>query len=148
KPGFKYNEWEVRGVPIRIEIGPRDIEKDQVVLVRRDNGEKMFVPAGEARARIEETLDGIQKDLFNQAKKRTEDNSTQIDDYEEMKKRNEEGNGFFWAHWCGERPCEDRLQEETKATIRCIPFNQEKEEGACLLCGKRSPGRVLMAKAY
>ncbi len=148
KPGFKYNEWEVRGVPIRVEVGPRDLEKEQVVFVRRDNGEKIFVPASEARAKIDEVLNAIQTNLFENARKRMEDRTVVIDDYEEMKRMNEENSGFFWAHWCGDRACEDRLQEETKATIRCLPFDQRKEPGKCLLCGKPSSERVLMAKAY
>ena len=148
KPGFKYNEWEVRGIPIRVEIGPRDLEKDQIVLVRRDNGEKIFASIAEAQTRIKQTLDAIQNDLFKNAERRTKENTFCVDDYDEMKKRNEENAGFFWIHWCGERACEDRLQEETKATIRCIPFEREEEEGLCILCGKPSQGRVVAAKAY
>jgi len=148
KPGFKYNEWEVRGVPIRVEIGPKDLEKDQVVLVRRDNRERIMVPTAAARARIQETLGRMQTDLFDRARKRTEENTAQIDDYGEMKRLNEEKAGFFLAHWCGSRACEDRLQEETKATICCITFDRDEEKGSCLLCGKPSPRRVVMAKAY
>ena len=148
KPGIKYNEWEVRGVPIRVEIGPKDLEKDQVVLVRRDTREKTTVSTAEARARIDETLDHIQRDLFDRARRRTEENTTRVDDYGEMKRLNDEKGGFFLAHWCGDRACEDRLQEETKATIRCIPFDRDEEKGACLLCGKPSPGRIVMAKGY
>ncbi len=148
KPGFKYNEWEVRGVPIRVEIGPRDLEKEQIVLVRRDNGEKIFAPVAEAQTKIQETLETIQADLFEKARRRMEENTFDTGDYEEMKRKNDENSGFFRIHWCGDRACEDRLQEETKATIRCIPFSQEKQDGPCILCGKPSSGRVVAAKGY
>lgn len=149
RPGWKFNEWEQRGVPLRMEIGPKDFEKNQVILVRRDTGEKTPVPVDQLTATIEKTLDSIHHFLFKQALKFREDNTFVIDDYEDFKKKLEEPGGFFWMHWCGKRACEDKMQEETKATIRCIPLeNSFIEAGKCLLCGEPSYRRVIAAKAY
>ncbi|NOZ56802.1 MAG: proline--tRNA ligase [Calditrichaeota bacterium] len=148
RPGWKFNEWETRGVPIRVELGPRDLENNQAVLVRRDTGEKITVSQEGILEEIKKLLDDIQRSLFERARKYRDDHTFVVDDYEEFKKKIEEPGGFFKIHWCGSRECEDRLQEETKATIRCIPFDQEPEEGKCLLCGKPSHGRVVAAKAY
>ncbi|MCU0646089.1 MAG: His/Gly/Thr/Pro-type tRNA ligase C-terminal domain-containing protein, partial [bacterium] len=149
RPGWKFNEWEQRGVPLRMEIGPKDFEKNQVILVRRDTGEKLPVPIDELTATIDRTLDAIHHALFKQALKFREDNTYMINEYEDFKKKIEEPGGFFWMHWCGERACEDRMQEETKATIRCIPLdNPFIEAGKCLLCGEPSYRRVIAAKAY
>ncbi|MDZ7261624.1 MAG: proline--tRNA ligase [candidate division KSB1 bacterium] len=148
RPGWKFNQWEQRGVPIRIELGPKDVEKDQAVLVRRDTGKKIQVPQDGLVTTIKEQLAEMQKNLFDRALAFREKYTFTIDDYEEFKKKIEEPGGFFWAHWCGNQACEDRLQEETKATIRCIPLDGKKETGKCLLCGGRSEERVLVAKAY
>ena len=149
RPGWKFNEWEQRGIPLRIEIGPRDFEKQQVTMVRRDTGEKAPVPRDELAVAIEKTLDNIQHNLFKRALKFREDHTFVIDDYEEFKQRIDEPGGFFYMHWCGETECEDRLQEETKATIRCIPLdNPYVESGRCMLCGADSYRRVIAAKAY
>jgi prolyl-tRNA synthetase len=149
RPGWKFNEWEQRGVPLRMEIGPKDLEKSQVILVRRDTGEKIPVPLEELTVTIEKTLDNIQHNLYKTALKFREDNTFMIDNYEEFKSKIEDPGGFFWMHWCGNTECEDRLQEETKATIRCIPLeNPFIEAGKCLLCGEASYRRVIAAKAY
>lgn len=149
-PGFKYHDWEMRGVPIRIEIGPKDIEKKQVVLVRRDTGEKKFVPISELLPQVRATLDHIHDTLYARAKKFQDDNTFQVDSYEEFQERTagEGGAGFLMAHWCGDRECETIIQQETKATIRCIPMDQVKEKGKCIRCGDESEGRVVFAKAY
>ena len=150
RPGWKYNEWEQRGVPLRIEIGPRDVEKEQVMLVRRDNGEKNAVPITNLATTVAETLDSIQLSLYKRALTYRDENLFSIDDYEQFKQQIENPGGFFNVHWCGSNECENRLQEETKATIRCIPIDEHKieEEGVCLLCGKPSHERVIVAKAY
>jgi len=149
RPGWKFNEWEQRGVPLRIEIGPRDYEKQQVTIARRDTGEKMPVPLDELTGTIEKTLENIQYNLYKRALQFREDNTFLIDDYEDFKLKIDDPGGFFWMHWCGKTECEDRLQEETKATIRCIPLeNPYKEEGKCMLCGDPSDERVIVAKAY
>ncbi len=150
KPGYKYNEWEVRGVCLRAELGPKDLEKQQTVLVRRDKRErsdKMFVPLSEAPTRIAHELVAMQKDLFNAAKQRQEERTSEVNDYGEFKERLSE-NGFYSVHWDGTTETEKRLQDETKATIRCIPFDNSPEQGKCMITGNESKGRVIVAKSY
>lgn len=146
-PGWKFNEWEQKGVPLRIEIGPREVEKEQVVLVRRDTGEKSITPLEGLKERIEASLVEIQKNLYSKALTFREENSYQVDDYEEFKRILEGPGGFLRAHWCGSAECEAQIKEETKATIRAIPF-QEQERGKCIRCGEVSVQRVVFAKAY
>ncbi len=148
RPGWKFNEWEKQGVPVRIEIGPKDLEKDQVVVVRRDTGEKELIKMDQLQEYIAKLLPKIQDDLFNKARIFRDQHFYLCDDYEQFKKEIEEPAGFFKVHWCGKRTCEDRLQEETKATIRCIPLDNTIEHGKCLLCGEESNERVVVAKAY
>ncbi len=146
KPGFKYNEWEQAGVPLRMEIGPRDVAQNQVVLARRDTGEKVSVPVdGVARAVVDH-LKEVQKGLYDQALAFRQAHTYRVDDYDAFRSRVDEG--FLSAHWCGSADCEARVQEETRATIRCIPFEGEEEVGSCVLCGAPSEGRVLFARAY
>jgi prolyl-tRNA synthetase len=147
KPGYKFNEWEVRGVPIRIEIGPRDCQNNQVVLVRRDTGEKAAASMDGLREKVAAMLEDIQTNLFNAAKKRMDDNTRDCDAYEDYKEGVGSG-GFFRIHWCGANECETRIQEETRSSIRCIPFDAAEEEGACIVCGKPSGRRVIAAQAY
>lgn len=149
-PGFKFNDWEMRGVPLRIEIGPKDIEKNQVVLARRDTGEKKFVPLANLLTAARQLLDSIHDTMYARAKKFQDDNTFVVDTYAEFQERTagEGGSGFLLAHWCGDRECEEAIQRETKATIRCIPFDQGKELGKCIRCGNESEGRVVFAKAY
>jgi len=146
-PGWKFNEWEQKGVPLRMEIGPREVEKKQVVLVRRDTGEKSIMPLEGLKERIEASLEEVQKNLYSRALAFQEENSYQVDDYEEFKRILEGPGGFLWAHWCGSAECEAKIKEETKATIRAIPF-QEEEGGKCIRCGETSIQRVVFAKAY
>ncbi|MFQ5866218.1 MAG: proline--tRNA ligase, partial [bacterium] len=148
RPGWKFNEWEQRGVPLRIEIGPKDLEKEQAVLVRRDTREKIIISQNELKGRIMELLSQIQKDLFKKAIEFREKYTFNCEHYDKFKKDIEDPGGFFYVHWCGNRECEDRLSEETKATIRCIPMEKPIEKGKCLLCGGKSQERVLVAKAY
>jgi prolyl-tRNA synthetase len=149
-PGFKFNDWEMRGVPLRVELGPKDVEKSQVVLARRDTGEKVFIAQSEMAKRAGEMLDAIQANLLARAKKFREDNTFSIDTWDDFKKRTagEGGAGFLMAHWCGSAKCEKEIQEETKATLRVIPFDQVKEKGKCIKCGEASEGRVVFAKSY
>ena len=148
KPGYKFAEWEMVGIPIRIEIGPRDVDSQQVTVVRRDNHEKIPVPLENLNSAIEDILDSIQKDLYKKALDFQIANTYHIDDYEEFKRVQEEKGGFVQAHWCGSAECEERVKDETKATIRNIPFAQKKEKGKCISCGEDSHGRVIFAKAY
>jgi prolyl-tRNA synthetase len=147
KPGYKFNEWEVRGVPIRIEIGPRDCRHNQVVAVRRDTGEKIPMPMEGLRENVETLLAEIQTNLFNVAKKRLEDNTRDCDAYEDYRANVEKG-GFFRVHWCGDDACETQLKDETRSTIRCIPFEAPEEAGRCIVCGRPSTRRVVAAQAY
>jgi len=146
-PGWKFNEWEQKGVPLRIEIGPREVEKKQLVLVRRDTGEKSITPQEGLKERIEASLEEVQKDLYSRALAFREENSYQVDDYQEFKGILEGPGGFLWVHWCGSAECEAQIKEETKATIRAIPFQQQ-EGGKCIRCGETSIRRVVFAKAY
>ena len=150
RPGWKYNEWEQRGVPIRIDIGPRDIENDQVMIMRRDTSEKQTVPMENLSLTLENLLETIQQDLFKKAVKFREESSFIIDDYDEFKNQINDPGGFFWLHWCGSDECENKIQGDTKATIRCIPTDEHaiKEDGKCVICGKPSHERVVVAKAY
>ena len=146
KPGFKFNEWEQAGVPLRIEIGPRDVANGQVVLARRDTGEKAQAPISGVADAVSCLLDAVQKGLFDQALAFRRAHTYRVDDYGGFGAKVDEG--FLSAHWCGSPECEARAQEETKATIRCIPFDRETEAGRCVLCGQPSEGRVVFAKAY
>jgi prolyl-tRNA synthetase len=148
KPGWKYAEWEQKGVPVRVELGPRDLEKGQVVLVRRDTGEKEFVPRDALAARLPEVLREIQTGLFDKALAFREANTHTVDDYETFRARLEEEGGFYLAHWDGTPETEAKVKEETKATIRCIPFDQPEEDGRCMVTGRPSPRRVVWARAY
>ena len=146
-PGWKFNEWEQKGVPLRIEIGPREVEKKQVVLARRDTGERSTTPVEGLKERIEASLEEVQKNLYARALAFREENSYQVDDYEEFKRILEGPGGFLWAHWCGSAECEAKIKEETKATLRAIPL-QGKRRGRCIRCGDDSVQRVVFAKAY
>ncbi len=148
RPGWKFNEWEQQGVPLRLELGPKDLAKQQVVAVRRDSGEKQIIAFDDLENFIQQTLQNIQRDLFQRALEFREKYTFVCDDYKQFKKEIEEPGGFFYIHWCGQRACEDRLQEETKATIRCIPLDRKIEDGKCLLCGGVSKERVIAAKGY
>jgi prolyl-tRNA synthetase len=148
KPGYKFYDWEMRGVPLRIEIGPRDVESAQVVFARRDSGEKSQIPAGVVATRAKETLDDIQKNLFEKAKKFLGDHTHETDDYDELKRITNEAGGFVWAPWCGNPECEQRIQDQTKATIRLLPFEAPKVDATCVACPEAATVRVPFAKAY
>lgn len=148
RPGWKFNEWEKQGVPIRVEVGPRDLANDQGMVVRRDTGDKTPVPLTELKNHSLKLLANIQQNLYDRALAFREKYTFDCDDYAVFRKEIEEPGGFFHVHWCGSRACEDRLQDETKATIRCIPLEKRAEKGRCLLCGEASNERVVVAKAY
>jgi prolyl-tRNA synthetase len=152
QPGFKFNEWELKGVPVRVELGPKDLAKGACVLARRDlpgkEAKEMGMPLERAAARVGEMLQAMQTALFDRARKFRDENTHEVDSYDDFKKRIEEPGGFFLAHWDGTRATEDRIAAETKATIRCIPFDRKKEAGKCMVTGQPSEGRVVFAKAY
>lgn len=150
RPGPKFYEWERKGVPVRIEIGPKDIANNSFVAVRRDTGEKSNIEFGHI-SEIENLLNDIQDSLLAKAKAYREEMTHIAETYEDLKKVFEgSGTGFVYAHWCGDEECESKINEETTATIRCIPFDREKEEGKCIVCGKPSKvgKRVIFAKSY
>jgi prolyl-tRNA synthetase len=150
-PGYKFNEWELRGVPIRVELGPKDLANKACVLARRDlpkEKKEMGVPLAAAPARIVDMLRAMQTELRDRARLFRDANTFTIDSYEEFKKKIDEPGGFYLAHWDGTRETEDRIAAETKATIRCVPFNRPKEQGRCMVTGKPSQERVVFAKAY
>ena len=147
-PGWKFNDWEKRGVPLRIEVGPKDLEKNQVVLARRDNGQKSPASQEGLAQTVLNTLETIQKSLFERAREFREKHSYRIDDYSKFNEILDGEGGFLWSHWCGSGECEERVKDETKATIRNIPVNAEREEGKCIKCGVRSERRVIFARAY
>jgi prolyl-tRNA synthetase len=148
RPGFKFAEWELKGVPVRLAIGMRDIENNQVEVARRDTGEKHTASVDTLTGHILNLLDDIQKSLFNRALAFREANTHKADSYKEFKEILETKGGFVLAHWDGTTETELRIKEETKATIRCIPLQAEEEAGKCILTGKPSKRRVLFAKAY
>ncbi len=147
-PGWKFNEYEMKGIPVRLEVGPKDIEKEQVVLVRRDTGEKIFTPIAELEEKLLALLEDIQQNLYNKAKEHREKKTSTATNMDEFKKNLEENPGFIKAMWCGDRKCEDHIKEETSATSRCIPFEQEKIHDQCVVCGKEAKHMVYWAKAY
>jgi len=148
-PGWKFAEYEVQGVPLRIELGPRDIEKEQVVAVRRDTGEKVFVPVVEATVRFRALLDDIQSSLYRRALKFREDNTFRAKSYAELGKLLDEPGGFIEAGWCGDTACEAKVKEEYKATIRLLPLEAKDPEGApCVVCGKTARHIAVFGRAY
>jgi prolyl-tRNA synthetase len=148
RPGWKFAEWEQRGVPLRAELGPKDLEKDQVTLVSRLGGPKEPCPASALAAQLPKMLDAFHAALFDRALAFRQQNTIAVDTWEDFKQRIEVPGGFLMCHWDGSRQTEERIQEETKATIRCVPFDQVEEEGRCVYSGKPSRGRVIFAKAY
>ncbi|HEX9427221.1 MAG TPA: His/Gly/Thr/Pro-type tRNA ligase C-terminal domain-containing protein, partial [Candidatus Polarisedimenticolia bacterium] len=147
-PGWKFNEWEIKGVPLRLEIGPKDLEKDQFMAVRRLDRVKVPVPRGGLAARVAELLERIQSDMLEKGRAFLRANTRDAGSYDEFKKALDEVGGFFRAHWCGSPECEKRIKAETKATIRCIPLQGNREDGTCLVCGAPSSAWVYLARAY
>lgn len=149
-PGWKFSEQEMRGIPMRVELGPKDIENNQAVLVRRDTREKLVVSLDELAEKAQELLVTIQKDMFERALAHREAHTYEADTYEAFKQIVEEKPGFVKAPWCGERTCEDQIKEDTQATSRCIPLvGGEVAEGAtCVCCGKPAKAMVYWGKAY
>jgi prolyl-tRNA synthetase len=147
RSGFKFAEWELKGVPVRIAIGPRDMENGTVELARRDNLTKEIVKADGVAETIKNLLEEIQQNIYNKAYDFRENNTVKVDDFETFKARIEEG-GFLLCHWDGTAETEEAIKNETKATIRCIPFDSPEEEGKCIYSGKPSNRRVIFARAY
>ena len=147
-PGWKFAEYEMKGVPLRLEIGPKDIEKNQCVIVRRDNREKIFVSLDELEEKIPELLDEVHASLYKNALERREKMTYEARSFEELKEIADNKPGFIKAMWCGDRACEDKLKEETGVTSRCIPFEQTEISDKCVCCGKPAKKMLYWGKAY
>ena len=147
KPGFKFAEHEMKGIPIRIAIGPKDIEKNQLELARRDTEEKIFIKQNFALKEVEKILKEIHVNLFERAKKFLEENITEVDSYKDFKNTINQKGGFVYAYWDGTTETEEKIKKETKATIRCIPYSSS-TKGKCVLTGKESSQKVYFAKSY
>jgi prolyl-tRNA synthetase len=148
-PGFKFNDWEMRGVPLRIEIGPKDVEKGSVAFARRDmpgKAGKSFAPRTQLAQQVEEMLATIQTALFNRAQQFRDQNIHQPKDYAELKEIVQQGWALAW--WCGDAKCEAAVKDDTKATTRCIPLDQTESDGRCIYCGKPAKEKVYFARAY
>jgi prolyl-tRNA synthetase len=147
-PGFKFNEWEMKGVPLRLEMGPRDLAQGQVTAVSRLDRRKEPLPIDGLASRVPVLLEGIQKGIYERALKFREENTRPARSYAEFKGELETRGGFFEAVWCGSAECEAKIKEETKATIRCIPLDGRDASGACLYCGAPGRTKVYLARAY
>ena len=147
-PGYKFNEWELKGVPVRLEIGPKDIENNQVVLVRRDTNEKIIVKNEELIEKMEELLNDIHNNMYNMAKENLLKNTVVATNMDEFKAALADRNVFIKAMWCEDEDCVLKIKEETSATSRCMPFEQENLGHTCVCCGKEAKKEVIFAKAY
>ena len=148
KPGWKFSEYELKGIPIRLVVGPKDIDNNTVEVARRDNLTKEVIDKETLIDKVKNLLDEIQKNLFNKAKNFRENNSHIVENYDDFKNIFKHKNGFVYAHWDGSIETENLIKKETKATIRCIPLNYGKEKGKCIVTGKPSNGLVVFGKAY
>ncbi len=147
-PGWKFSEQEMRGIPVRVEIGPKDIEANKCVVVRRDNREKYEVSLDDLETKLGEILDTMQKEMFERAKAHRDAHTYEVKNYEEFKDTIANKPGFVKAMWCGDMACEDKIKEETTATSRCIPFKQERIADTCVCCGNPAKHMVYWGKAY
>ena len=148
RPGWKFNEWEMKGVPVRIEVGPRDVDAGKVIAARRDTGEKQDLPIESAITQTIALLEEIQKGIYDKALAFRKENTHRIDTWDDFRDFFKKGSGFVEAHWNGKTDSEIEIQNQTKATIRNIPLNAEAESGQCILTGEPSSKRVVFAKSY
>ena len=147
-PGWKFSEQEMKGIPVRIEIGPKDIEAGQAVIVRRDTREKIVTALENLSAKLAQVLDTMQKEMLERARAHRDSHTYDVQTYEEFLKTINEKPGFVRAMWCGDQACEDKIKEDTTATARCMPFKQEKLSDVCVCCGKPAKALVYWGKAY
>jgi len=148
KPGWKFSEYEMKGVPVRLEVGPKDIEQNQVVLVRRDTREKTIVPMDELEQKIKELFDDIHNALYEKALERLEKMTAEAQDFDTLKLSAETKPGFIKAMWCGKLSCEEKIKEEAGLSSRCMPFEQEEIAKTCVCCGEKAEHMVVWGKAY
>ena len=147
-PGWKFSEQEMHGIPTRIEIGPRDIAENQAIIVRRDTGEKITVSLDNIEEEVKSILEKIQKDMLERAREHRDEHTYSASTYNEFKEIVENKPGFIKAMWCGEEACEEKIKEDTAATSRCIPFEQEKISDTCVCCGKEAKDMLYWGRAY
>jgi prolyl-tRNA synthetase len=147
-PGWKFNEYEMKGIPVRVEIGPKDIEQNQAVLVRRDTREKVAVNLDEIETRITELLEDIHKSLLEKARKLRDEKTYKAITIDELKEIADTKPGFIKAMWCGKRECEEKIKETAGLSSRCIPFEQEHLSDTCVCCGEKAEHMVYWGKAY
>ncbi len=145
-PGFKFHDWEMKGIPLRLEIGPKDVAKQKVVMAKRFNQEKSDLSFDQIED-VQLVLDKIQVEMFNAAKKMLEENTSKVTDYEQLKSKLEKG-GLFYAPWCGKEECEEKIKEETGADIRVIPFDSKNEDSKCVYCKEKSVVVPIFARGY
>ncbi|MCL5971848.1 MAG: proline--tRNA ligase [Firmicutes bacterium] len=145
-PGYKFNDWEMRGVPVRIEIGPRDLAQQQVIVARRDTGEKIAVSEATLQEALTQLMVQVQDTLLQQARQYQHENTFAVENFQEMAHHN--FRGFFMGDWCGQETCADQLKQETSVTIRCLPFDTELAGTGCIVCGRPGQHRALFARAY
>ena len=148
RPGFKFAEWELKGVPVRLVIGARDLDAGMVEVVRRDTKEKLSLPLADIVASVDQLLTDIQTNIYERAKSFRAARTTRVDSYDEFKRMLDEEPGFLLAHYDGTSETEERIKDETKATVRCLPLNEADEEGICMVTGQPSPRRAYFARAY
>jgi prolyl-tRNA synthetase len=148
RAGAKFFEWEKKGIPVRIEIGPRDVASNSVISVRRDTGEKKSLGLPNISVSVKLLLEDIQKNLFERSLRFQKENTHLANSWEQFENLVANKGGFILAHWCESPKCEEKIKEKTKATNRCVPFDAKEESGKCIVCGKDSKRRVIFAKAY
>ncbi|MBQ9165712.1 MAG: proline--tRNA ligase, partial [Oscillospiraceae bacterium] len=147
-PCWKFAKYEMKGVPLRVEIGPKDMEKNQCVIARRDNGEKYFVSLDELEAKVAELLDAVHENMFQRAKRNLEENTYPCTTVEEVKEKMSTQGGFAKTMWCGDLECELFMKENCGVTSRCIPFAQENLGDTCPICGKPAKKMIIWGVAY
>jgi len=147
-PGWKFNEWEIKGVPVRIEIGQRELKDKKATLVRRDTGEKLIISFSSLSKKLRNLLEEIQHNLYLRSQKFLKENTKEVKNYDEFKEIIQTKKGFLKAFWCEDQECEEKIKEETKATTRCLPLNTPEEKGKCIYCGKRAKRKWIFALAY
>ncbi len=147
-PGWKFNEWEMRGVPVRLEVGPRDVAQGQAVAVRRDSRAKESIPLSGLATRLPELLDDVQRSLFDRAVAFRAAHTHHVKSLDELAELIEKERGFFWAPWCGSAACEEAVRERTRATLRCIPLDGGDDRGPCLVCGQPADHTAVFAHSY
>jgi len=147
-PGWKFNEWELRGVPLRIEVGPRDVQNGQAVVVRRDTREKQIVALDALESTVTSLLESVQHDMFVAAQEFLRTNTVDVATLDELYERVATNAGFSVAGWCGDEECETKIKNDSRATIRCLPFDQPEDKGDCVVCGRQATERAVFARAY